>query len=69
MKMDTTSVTWYEDGGLLEWWTGEGRPQDRKCKKCALEDAIQFAYSEKMLLYIQTAFQDQGFFVDYTERR
>ena len=67
MKMDTTEVTWYEDAGLLEWWTGEGHPEDRKCKYCSLEEAIDFSWKNKMLLYIQPEFQDAGLFVDYTE--
>lgn len=67
MKIDTTDVTWYEDGGLLEWWNGEGRPEDRRYEYCSLEEAIEFAWKNRMLLYIQPEFQDAGLFVDYTE--
>ncbi|PWB87868.1 hypothetical protein [Methanobrevibacter thaueri] len=67
MRFSTTDVTWYEDGGLLEWWTGEGRPEDRKCKYCTLEEAVQFAWQNNFCLYIQPAEQDAGLFVDYTE--
>ena len=67
MRFSTKDVTWYEDGGMLEFWIGEGRPEDRQCQYCSLEDAIDFAWKNKVCLYIQTAEQDAGLFVDYTE--
>lgn len=67
MKFFTAEVTWYEDGGLLEYWTGDGRPEDKRCRYCSLEDAIDFAWKNKMCLYIQPELQDAGMFVDYTD--
>ena len=66
MRFDTTEATWYEDGALLEFYTGEGRPQDKECRKCSLEEAIQFVWENKMCLYIQPELEDAGLFVDYT---
>lgn len=67
MKFYTDEVTWYEDGNMIEYWTTEDYPQDRICKECSLKDAIAFAQEKKLCLYIQTAEQDAGLFVDYTE--
>ncbi len=67
MRFNTTDVTWYEDGGLLEYWDGDGRPEDRQCKYCSLKEAVEFAWENKMCLYIQPELQDAGMFVDYTE--
>lgn len=67
MKFSTTDVTWYEDGAILEYWVGEGRPTDKQCKYCSLKEAIDFAWKNKMLLYIQPEDQDAGLFIDYSE--
>lgn len=66
MKFDTTDVTWYEDGEMIEYWTGEGRPQDRVCKEASLKEAIEFAKTNKMCLSIQPVEQDACLFVDYS---
>ena len=67
MKFNVTEATWYEDGSLLEFYTGEGRPQDKECRKCTLKEASQVAFENKMCLYIQTELQDAGLFIDYGE--
>ena len=68
MKMDTTEITWYEDGSFLEWFVGEGKLEDRRLKEhVSLEEAIECAWRHKRCLYIQTAYRDAGLFVDYTE--
>lgn len=54
-------VYWYEDGNIMEC-VGE----DRKTKECSLEEAIQFAWENKMCLYIQPELQDAGLIIDYS---
>ena len=66
MKMDTTEVAWYEDGNFLEWYVGEGLPKDRRYKHCGLEQAIEFAWKQKMVLVIQPAYQNECIFADFT---
>ena len=68
VKFDTTEITWYEDGSFLEWFVGEGRLEDRRFREhVSLEEAIEYAWKHKKSLYIQTAEQDAGLFVDYAE--
>ena len=67
MRFDTNQVSWFEDAQLMEYFVGEGRPEDRKCEYCSLEDAVQFAWENKMCLYIQPEMQDAGLFIDYSE--
>ena len=67
MKMDTKDLEWYEDGSFLEWYVGTDPVKDRKIKKCTLEQAIEFAWKNKMCLYIQPEMQDAGLSIDYSE--
>lgn len=68
VKFDTSQITWYEDGSLLEWFVGEGRIEDRRFKEnVSLEEAIECAWKHRKSLYVQTAFQDAGLIIDYTE--
>ena len=59
-------VTWYEDGNFLEWF--ESKTERHYIEDVGLEQAIQFAWENKTLLYIQTAYQDAGLFIDYTKK-
>ena len=67
MEFSTTDLDWYEDGSFLEWHVGTNPVKDRRTKTCTLEQAIQFAWENKMCLYIQPAEQDAGLFVDYSK--
>lgn len=66
MKFDTKQVSWFEDAQLMEYFINEGNVEDKRCEYCSLEGAIEFAWKNKMLLYIQPEEQNAGLFVDYT---
>jgi hypothetical protein len=66
IKFDTRVITWYEMDNQLEYHVDETIGGQRVVE-CSLEEAIQFAWENKMCLYIQTAYQDAGLFVDYTK--
>lgn len=66
MKMDTNDITWYEDGNSIEFYP-DGTLENRVYVECDLKDAIEFAWKNKMCLYIQPESQNAGLFVDYGE--
>ena len=59
-------ITWYEDASILEWWTSED-PTSKETRFCTIEDAIELAQKECILLVIQPMYQDECIFIDYSK--
>lgn len=68
MRVQSSEITWYEDGFLIEWWINDSiKPEDKRCEHGSLKEAIEIARDNEIILYIQPAFQDQTLIVDFSE--
>lgn len=68
-RIQSSEVTWYEDGHFIEWWFNDSlKPEDRHYEYGSLKEAIEIAQENKILLYIQPAYQDQVILVDFSEK-